>query len=666
MQDGSQLWKWIQCYINNWRCSPQHIQSVRSALAQCYWQGVISWNEFIECEPFLTSKTQGQSARSAPDLLLALSHIGKTIKGRYTITDIRGFLDQGIIFQAEYGSRKVALLCLTNNISTMPELDLPQLVKISSVVKTTKRVYLELPDLIGQPLCVWLMEQHPTGLPASLARFLLEQIYQLLRAVESLDAVLAGIHPGQLFIDSDSLNLQWIPCAAKLTPSMRGQLYQMPDILLTETNANPLGYRLMAIAYELFTGSVPSSQFEVHKVLSANIELNKWQKKQIEQCLTGKRLPSLSQAASIFNASKKHVIRDTALLALASVFALAAFTWQGMNYIPVWFANQEVVDSTIVIQQSTKDSHVNLLKAAFFTQIQEHNYAGAAVSWQALQKILPNDDVFIQKIGPELLAQQNHIPPEPLLIVENEPVPVVLDSFAGGEMTLAALPPLPADTQVVTTTPVIAPHSAPQSVPEVAYMDPCLRALHRQNDAPAVACIDTIANNQLGPRLLAARTAQDQLKIVTQQAISVTDYNQYCLNSGACTVQQKAAVLDLELKEIEDTVQEYNTYCLTSALCDPLDVPLEPVLALTPDQINAYSSWLTQETGFVYRVPTIAEWQQITTHATFEQLQGGIKWLVNDQGQWVTTLALDPHAAQKNQHHDPSQVAFHLIRENNL
>jgi hypothetical protein len=663
--DGAQLWKWVRYYINNWRVQGYQTNQVLAALSQSYWQGVISWNELIRCERLLgTTSLDAIDGYEATDLTVALSHIGRMIQGVYKITDIRGFVDQGIVLQAQKGEQSVTLLCVTVDTQTSPQTDhyaSPFIVQVAAVIKTQQYTYLELSPLAGQPLCAWLMARYPTGLPARLANVLLQQIYQLLLQLRTSEAV-SSIHPGQLFIEPESLTLQLIPCAAEIQPFMRGHLYQVYEE--DEHSKTALGHRLVAIAYELFTGCVPYQHYQMHAVLKECKELQNGQKQQIERCLSGKRSLTLSQAALLLDASKKYVTRDTVLLALASVFALAAFTWQGMHYVPLWLTDNTAVDTPVVLQQGTRDRHVNLLKAAFFTQIEEGNFTGAQVSWQALQKILPQDDIFIAKIGPELLAQQN----ETIEIVTREidivpitapvapPAPEEMMSMPVIPDDIAALPPLPETTQALE-----------QVIEAVIIADPCESALAREGNARSAACMDALSNAQFGPRLLATKSEQNKPLIITQQTISVADYNQYCVMSSNCKPHEVSVSLDLdldlELNEIENTVEDYNTYCLTSGLCEPLDTQSEPMYVLTPKQIETYSAWLSEETGFVYRLPKVVEWQAM--RSTFNQGSSRAEWLLNNDGQWITTLDITAQGQEKPHRKSKDQIAFRLVRENN-
>lgn len=623
------LSKWIRYYTNNWRVSASAVQTVRLALSQSYWQGYIGWSEFLRSERMLPKTPPNTPCELFPanDLIIAISHIGKTVKGRCKIIDIQGFVDQGIIFKAHKGNEIVSILCDISQTPQLPE-------------------YTELFLIEGQPLPVWIASHYPTGMPASIANILMQQIYQMLLSAKRKDEWIDSVHPGQFFIDPDTMQLQHIPFIHPVQPYMRGQMY------LGETS----GYRLIAIAYELFTGCVPGDMLQIHRVLKACKNLQQWQKRQIERCLSGRRSISLKQAALILDANRKYVYRDTALLALASCFALAAIVWQGMNYVPDLFVQNLPVAQIFVLEESTKDEHVNLLKAAFFTQVEEKNFQGAKMSWQALQNILPQDDIFIKQIGPELLATELYEPEAPKLepITLTEPVNLIEPQMAVPQM---AVPHIPDEIVALPPLPKSAP-SLESLIEAVIDSDPCEVALDEKNTERAAACIDVLSNKESGPRLMATQTSAQQSLVMTQQTISVDDYNKYCEESLNCEPKKASAILDLELSEIENTVEDYNSYCITSGLCEPLESSIEPVSALSAKEIEHYAQWLSSETGYHYRLPTANEWKEMSTAFNNSDV---VEWVVDEDGQLMTTL--DVEGQKRRRGVDDEDISFRLVRE---
>lgn len=670
-RDATQLWKWVQYYINNYHQSPHQIQKVLSALKQSYWQGVISWDELLSCEQMLplAAVKDMNGHESATDLTFALSQIGHTLAGEYLITDICGFIDQGIVFQAQKNQKRYTLLCLTVDedicndlISQFPQtnqLALANVLAIDSIIHTKPHVFLVSSGELGQPLCAWLIAKYPLGLPKMIAELLLQQLYQLILKIRSHCDMIDSLHPGQLFIDPDCLSVQWVPCVSPLyyaTQASRARLYQAPR-LFERQGEMALSYRLMAIAYELYTGSLPDK--DRHLMLADCKELNNKQKQTIEQCLILKKSLRLSQAAEVLGACpKKYSVKQYASVAVAAVLALAAF--QGISWIMQGPTSSPAVQ-THVFQQEGADQHINLLKAAFFNHIQENNLDGANVSWQALQQLLPQDDVFIEKVGPELIAkiqsanitQRN----QKSVQVPDEPVPQAL---AVADPTL---PPLP---EIELPDEMVSPAKASQALIEqqleaLVMADPCQYALQGQTRA---ACTDALSDMKFGPSLLVAKINANQSMAITKQAISIADYNQYCMKTQRCKPYQDnmttKTVDDLGLNDIESVVSDYNAYCLVSGSCEPVGPTADPVLNLTPKQIQEYAAWLSQETGYTYRLPTAAQWQamNISNKSTVE-------WVLDNTGKWITTAGIDPHHQQKSRSNSRNQIAFRLVREIN-
>jgi formylglycine-generating enzyme required for sulfatase activity len=90
-------------------------------------------------------------------------------------------------------------------------------------------------------------------------------------------------------------------------------------------------------------------------------------------------------------------------------------------------------------------------------------------------------------------------------------------------------------------------------------------------------CQDPVANGQQGPKLVVVPGGERPNFAVTKHEVSWGQFGQYCISTGNCIV-----------------------------------VPSEPALPVTGlavDEIEAYADWLTEQTGFRYRLPTSAEWQ---------------------------------------------------------
>jgi len=92
-------------------------------------------------------------------------------------------------------------------------------------------------------------------------------------------------------------------------------------------------------------------------------------------------------------------------------------------------------------------------------------------------------------------------------------------------------------------------------------------------------CYDTLSQGELGP-LLVVVPAGDGLSrpyAIGKHEVSVADYNRYCRLSGRC-------------QEITDRHDQL------------------PATQVTLEQAQAYARWLSEKTGYTYRLPTDREW----------------------------------------------------------
>jgi hypothetical protein len=93
-------------------------------------------------------------------------------------------------------------------------------------------------------------------------------------------------------------------------------------------------------------------------------------------------------------------------------------------------------------------------------------------------------------------------------------------------------------------------------------------------------CRDSIGGEKFGPRMVVvpAGGPANEPFAITKYEITVFDYNNYCSLSGNCGGRQgQGAAL--------------------------------PITNVSADAARAYATWLTETTGFEYRLPSVAEWQ---------------------------------------------------------
>ncbi|MDI9348227.1 MAG: protein kinase [Methylacidiphilales bacterium] len=93
-------------------------------------------------------------------------------------------------------------------------------------------------------------------------------------------------------------------------------------------------------------------------------------------------------------------------------------------------------------------------------------------------------------------------------------------------------------------------------------------------------CQDTLDKNNLGPLLVIIPSKNNEQPFaIGKYEVSVGDFNNYCISSNSCTANN-----------------------------DPTSINL-PVTNKSISEIQSYLQWLSNITGYQYRLPTITEWQ---------------------------------------------------------
>lgn len=188
----------------------------------------------------------------------------------------------------------------------------------------------------------------------------------------------------------------------------------------------------------------------------------------------------------------------------------------------------------------------------------------------------------------------------------------VEDSIADDPVVDTAPTPAPdpiASQEPTPETPAAQAVEAPASTPEPAQNEPA-------SVVPAVArdvadlcpaslansrrpyCRDALAAGGEGPALVVLSPGDFEMGS-TRRAEERPPHN--------VTIAQPIAVSVFEV-----TAAEYQQFCVMSGAACP-DSPWQdddaPVVMVSWDDANAYAAWLSQETGFTYRLPTEAEWE---------------------------------------------------------
>lgn len=194
----------------------------------------------------------------------------------------------------------------------------------------------------------------------------------------------------------------------------------------------------------------------------------------------------------------------------------------------------------------------------------------------------------------------------------------------------------PAEQQAATTTPgeSRAPSGQPAgrssesrtaAQPQPAQEQPTRRALVPQGpdtcanpafpgmgaDSRAV-CRDRLSGDREGPRLVVipAGGPAGAPFAITKYEITISDYNAYCDLSGACTARSGIG-------------------------------PAMPVTEISLEEAQTYAAWLSETTGFEYRLPTSAEWEYAATAPGTQQPTKNVNCKLRSGGQVIKGISLE-------------------------
>lgn len=161
-----------------------------------------------------------------------------------------------------------------------------------------------------------------------------------------------------------------------------------------------------------------------------------------------------------------------------------------------------------------------------------------------------------------------------------------------------------------------------------AIKDPCLQSLVNNTSNTAPGCQDRYMGNKLGPKMLfVSKSAGDIPLLMTKYYITQREYSLYCLYSGNCKGVKKILIknsgltkkdnnipeVGIDLSDVEHSIQEYNEYCIHTGKCPGVFAEKKDIVSLdlTAKQAEEYAAWLSQVTGYHYRLPTEQEWLMV-------------------------------------------------------
>lgn len=156
---------------------------------------------------------------------------------------------------------------------------------------------------------------------------------------------------------------------------------------------------------------------------------------------------------------------------------------------------------------------------------------------------------------------------------------------------------------------LLEPVQTQASLPQLR--DPCSLAYYTRKTS-LVSCIDAVDERRFGPALFVVGEVKDPILAFSQQPVTRDDYNTFCAVTHECyddvdelaalSTQFKAAGVELDVRDVEQTVTDYNAYCKMTASCKPIRSLTEKNTELTKGQLQRYALWLSKVTGYRYRV----------------------------------------------------------------
>lgn len=178
------------------------------------------------------------------------------------------------------------------------------------------------------------------------------------------------------------------------------------------------------------------------------------------------------------------------------------------------------------------------------------------------------------------------------------------------------------------------------ALPEIR--DPCSLAFYTR-ETPLVSCIDAVDERRFGPALFVVGEDKTPILAFSQQPVSRDDYNTFCAMTRECyddvdelaslATQFKAAGVELDVRDVEQTVTDYNAYCKMTSTCKPIKSLTEKNNELTKGQLQRYALWLSRVTGYRYRVTSSDDVKHIIQYIDYCVKHEGCQPALLDQAE---------------------------------
>ncbi|MCW9015039.1 MAG: protein kinase [Gammaproteobacteria bacterium] len=250
-------------------------------------------------------------------------------------------------------------------------------------------------------------------------------------------------------------------------------------------------------------------------------------------------------------------------------------------------------------------------KQTLLTQAQANDVKAARNSYFTLRKALPASDVFISTEAPKVIADAY------LRLAQTSARSG--DYNTATDLVKAGLQISPDHTTLQIALDSYEPKvSRSTSNAALHSDDPCQLSFAGHGKHARATCSDTLTDNAKGPTMIVIPPGSsiNSAYAISKYEISIADYNLYCNLSKNCT--EKTAKKDL------------------------------PVTDISYSEAVQYSQWLSQSSGYIYRIPTESEWLH-AANADGKQAQKDFNCQVSLGGNLVKGLALlNIHSGKAN------------------
>ena len=121
--------------------------------------------------------------------------------------------------------------------------------------------------------------------------------------------------------------------------------------------------------------------------------------------------------------------------------------------------------------------------------------------------------------------------------------------------------------------------------------------------------VDTMSNGASAPELIALPGRTIVLVKENPEEYDAFVMGDTLSANPAEVPSRRVTVKAFAITKYEVTVADYNHYRLSVPGNEVLPGSTKPMTGLTIDEVKAYATWLSQQTGQVYRLPSEAEWE---------------------------------------------------------